>query len=202
MRSDADARTLFETVRDRGGWALPLRCDATDASEVQTAAEKLSALAGDCQTLIHTTGSFNEVRLDDTDPDTWREQLETTVTAGFIAWRAFAAQLRRHPRSRVIFVGDSAAEQLRARPQATGYYVGKHGLVLLARTIAAENQHSGLTCNVVSPGVLPNSIDLDRPGMKVNVEFVEIAGLIDFLLSPAADAVSGSHLIASRGWNV
>jgi NAD(P)-dependent dehydrogenase (short-subunit alcohol dehydrogenase family) len=101
----------------------------------------------------------------------------------------------------VVFLGDSAAERLQSRRHSTAYYIGKHGLVLLARTIASGNQTTGLTCNVVSPGVLPNSLDLDQPGMKPNVTFAEIAGTIDYLIGPAADAISGSHLIASRGWN-
>jgi len=159
-------------------------------------------IAGPCQTLIHSTGMFSLQPLAEMTPEIWRDELDSTVTAGFHLWRAFGPQLTAHPRSRVVFIGDSAAEQLRARRHSTAYYVGKHGLVLLARTIASERQQTGLTCNVVSPGVLPNSIDLDQPGIKTNVEFAEIASIVDFLLSPAADAVSGSHLIASRGWNV
>lgn len=185
-----------------GHWVWPVRCDARDGNRVAFLAALVNRVAGPCQTLINNTGTFSLKSLAEVDPATWQEELDTTVTAGFHAWRAFAKQLQSHHRSRAIFIGDAAAEQLRARRHSTAYYIGKHGLVLLARTIANENQQTGLTCNVVSPGVLPNSLDLDQPGIKANVEFEEIAGVIDFLLSPAADAVSGSNLIASRGWNV
>lgn len=200
--SESDARELTDEVRRAGGRVSAFPCDATDEAALRKTAEEFSREAGPCRVLIHTTGAFNEVPLSATDSSMWREQLESTVTAGFLAWQAFATQLTSHPRSRVIFIGDSAAEQLRARDQAIGYYVGKHGLILLARSIAAAERRHGLTCNVVSPGVMPNSIDLHEPGMAVNVTFTEIAGVIEFLLSPAADAVSGSHLIASRGWNL
>ena len=201
-KSEAEALELAREQAALGHWILPLRCDARDWKRMEFFADLANAVAGPCQTLIHTTGTFSLKSLDELDPATWQEELDSTVTAGFHAWRAFAGQLKSHPRSRVVFIGDSAAEQLRARRHSTAYYIGKHGLVLLARTIAHDQQQSGLTCNVVSPGVLPNSIDLDQPGMKANVGFEEIAGVIDFLLSPAADAVSGTNLITSRGWNV
>ncbi len=200
--SPAAALALAHEQAALGHWAWPVRCDVRDGPRVNFLAAWVNALAGPCQSLIHTTGTFSLKALDELDAATWQEELDSTVTAGFHTWQAFAPQLKAHDRSRVIFMGDSAAEQLRARRHSTAYYIGKHGLVLLARTIANDHQQTGLTCNVVSPGVLPNSIDLDQPGMKTNVGFDEIAGVIDFLLSPAADAVSGSNLIASRGWNV
>jgi len=196
------ALALAHDQAAQGHWAWPVRCDVRDGQRVAFLAALVNALAGPCQSLIHTTGTFSLQSLDKMTAAIWREELDSTVTAGFHAWQAFAPQLRAHDRSRVIFIGDSAAEQLRARRHSPAYYIGKHGLVLLARTIANDHQQTGLTCNVVSPGVLPNSVDLDQPGMKANVGFDEIAGVIDFLVSPAADAVSGSNLIASRGWNV
>mgnify|MGYP000895634283 CR=1 FL=1 len=200
--SAADAHALADEIATRGDWALPLQLDVRDPEQLVRAAATIATTTGPCQALLHTTGTFGMKRLSDMDAATWLEELDTTVNAGFFAWRAFADQLKTHLRPRVLFIGDSDAEHLRARKESTAYYIGKHGLVLLARTIANEQRQTGLTCNVVSPGVLPNSIDLDQPGMKANVQFNELAGVIDFLLSPAADAISGSHIVASRGWNV
>ncbi|GEM_PF-1464241 len=200
--SGAEAESLFAAVQARGNWVLPVQFDVTDPDQVDAMATRVSGAVAECNALVHTTGHFSMKPLDDMDPETWRLEMDSTVNAGFYAWRSFAGQLRTHERSRVVFVGDSAAEHLRAKPESTSYYIGKHGLVLLARTIARENQTSGLTCNVVSPGVLPNSVDLDQPGMKVNISYEEVAGVVEYLLSPGADAVSGSNIVASRGWNV
>lgn len=202
LNSAEDAESLFEEVRAADGWALPYRCDVTHPHEVNEMAAVVREHVGGSQALIHTTGHFSMKPLSAIDAETWCREIDSTVNAGFFLLQAFSDQLVAHDRSRVIFIGDSAAEHLRAKSQSTGYYIGKHGLVLLARTIARENQSTGLTCNVVSPGVLPNSIDLDEPGMKVNVEYEDIAGVVGFLLSPGADAVSGSNVVASRGWNV
>lgn len=202
LNSRSDARTLSENVAKTGGWALPFACDVTDPVAVARMADWVGASLAPCETLIHTAGLFSMKPLNELDAGTWRAELDSTVSAGFHFWRTFENQLKQHERARVVFIGDSAAEQLRARKQSVSYFIGKHGLVILARTIASENQSTGLTCNVVSPGVLPNSIDLDQPGMKANVQFEEVAGVVKFLLSPAADAVSGSHVVASRGWNV
>lgn len=201
-KSEENARSLADELASAGHSVLPVRLDVSRADSLMEAASQTKAWAGNCNVLLHTTGVFSMKSLAEMDVETWDLEIQTTVNAGFYAWQAFREQLRSHDRSRVIFVGDSAADQLRARRQSTAYYVGKHGLLLLARTIAADNQNSGLTCNMVSPGVLPNSIDLDQPGMKPNVTFSEIAGIIDFLLSPAADSISGTNMMASRGWNL
>ena len=140
--------------------------------------------------------------LDEIDVGTWDLEIDSTVNAAFYLWRAFSSQVLSSERGRVIFIGDSAAEHLRAKVQSTGYYVGKHGLVLLARTIASQHQSAGFTCNVVSPGVLPNSDDLHEANLKVNVGFDDIASIVEFLLSGSSDSVSGSNVVASRGWNV
>ena len=200
--SRSEAESLLDEVRSHGGWALPYQLDVTQPVEVDQWAGVVGARFGPASVVIHTTGHFSMTPLGKMNVATWRAEMDSTVNAGFYLWKAFSDQLLSPGRGRLIFIGDSAAEHLRARKQSTGYYVGKHGLVLLARTIASENQGTALTCNVVSPGVLPNSVDLHEPDMRVNVGFDEIAAVIDFLLSEAGDAVSGSNIVASRGWNV
>jgi 3-oxoacyl-[acyl-carrier protein] reductase len=202
-RRDVEAaQATRETVRRQGGWAVGARCDVTRRGGVEFLAELTQVVAGPCQVLIHNAGHYSLAPLTAISEATWREELDSTVGAAFWAFRAFDAQLRSHPRSRMIVIGDSAAGQLRAVAHSPGYYVGKHGVLTVARSIAAHWQRTGATCNCVSPGVLPSSIDLDRPRMAVNVQFDEIGGIVDFLVSPAADAINGAHLVASRGWNV
>ncbi len=201
-RSTEAAQAVAREADALGGWACPVRSDAANWAHTRFLAQFVATLVGPCQTMIHTTGTFSMKPLAQLDPATWREELDSTATAGFHAGRAFEPQLRSHPRARLVFVGDVAADRLQAQRCSTAYYVGKHGLLLLARTFAEEHAGTGLTCNLLSPGILPNSADLDPPHRVPNVAFEEIAALVDFLLSPAADALSGSHLIASRGWNV
>lgn len=197
-----DAESLFEEIRGARNWALPVQVDVTHAGQVEQLREKVSGLCGGLDVFVHTTGHFSMTKFHNMDVETWNAEIDSTVNAAFYLWKSFSHLLTASERGRVIFIGDSAAEHLRAKRESTAYYIGKHGLVLLARTIASEHQGTGLTCNVVSPGVLPNSVDLDEPGMKVNVQFDEIAGVMEFLLSSAGDAVSGSNIVASGGWNV
>ncbi len=99
-------------------------------------------------------------------------------------------------------IGDSAADKVKGYAKSLGYYIGKHGVLLVTKAVASRWRAKSATCNCVSPGVLPNSIDLDQPNMKVNVQFADLAGIIRFLLSPAGDAINGANIQASRGWNV
>jgi 3-oxoacyl-[acyl-carrier protein] reductase len=196
------AAAVAAAARAAGGWAVGLAADVTAPRNLRFLANWVAVVAGRCGVLIHNASRYSLQPLDAVDEATWRAELDSTVTAAFWAYRAFAGQLQSHPRARMILIGDSAAGQVRGIVHSPGYYVGKQGVLLLTRSIAAHWRGTGATCNCVSPGVLPNSVDLDRPGMAVNVQLAEVGGVVDFLLSPAADAVSGAHIVASRGWNV
>ena len=55
---------------------------------------------------------------------------------------------------RIINIGYSRAEQLAAFPTITAYAAAKTGLLILTRTAAVSEAGSGVTVNMVSPGLL------------------------------------------------
>ncbi len=90
------------------------------------------------------------------------------------------------------------------------YGASKAGLVGMARTLAAEWAPHGIRCNVVMPGLIATPKVLAMPdrlqqGLKATIPLrrfgavEELAGVVGFLLSPAAAYITGAVLRVDGG---
>lgn len=198
------AARLVQAIRREGGVAEALPADLSKPAQVQNLFQRIKRKFGRVDVLINNAGTYRPVSLLRCRAGDWRQGLDSTATATFLciqgAWPLF-------PKSggRIINIGDSASEKLTARKMAPGYHVGKVGVLLLTRSFAAQLIRRHITVNCISPGYLENSIDLpparSLPGGRAT-RFPEVFSAIRYLLSPAADHVTGTNLVISGGWNL
>lgn len=195
---------LVQNIRREGGTAEALAADLTKPAQVTRLFQKIRNKFGRLDVLINNAGTYRPVPLLRARADDWHQGLDSTATAAFLATQA-SLPLFRKSGGRIINLGDSACERLTARKLAPGYHVGKVGVLLLTRSYAARLIRRRITVNCISPGYLPNSIDLPParilPGGRA-VRFSELLTAVRYLLSPDADHVTGSNLVISGGWNL
>ena len=67
-------------------------------------------------------------------------------------------RLRASGRGRIINLGDSQADRFGHADPGLSYYIGKAGIWLMTRTLAANEAPHKITVNMVSPGVLEDSL--------------------------------------------
>jgi len=88
---------------------------------------------------------------------------------------------------------------------AMSYYIGKLGVWMMTQTLACTEAPHKITVNLVSPGVLENSI-CDTPLEEMPAgrygTYEDIVHPIRFLLEKISQAVTGSHLHVGSGWNI
>lgn len=106
---------------------------------------------------------------------------------------------------RVVFVGSRVAQGMPGRGQ---YAATKAALVALARSWAAEVAARGVTVNVVSPAATATAMLQDPsraasaprlPPIGRLIAPAEIAGLVGYLLSPIAAAITGQDIAVCGG---
>ena len=87
-----------------------------------------------------------------TEIDRWADEWNTNVVASVRATQACLRSMRERGWGRVIFLGTTGTRQPGVRNP--GYYAAKSGLHTLVRTLAMECRGTGVTANLVSPGMI------------------------------------------------
>jgi 3-oxoacyl-[acyl-carrier protein] reductase len=105
---------------------------------------------------------------------------------------------------RIVNIGFGRAEQLAAFPTILPYAVAKTGLLVLTRTAAAAEQGTGVTINMVSPGLLREGVL--PPGRRVAPAalgtFADVSEAVRFLVSDKARRMTGTNLLVAGTWKM
>jgi NAD(P)-dependent dehydrogenase (short-subunit alcohol dehydrogenase family) len=203
--SRPEAEETVKAIRDAGGDAATFQNPLADLSDGVRLAEEIAGHFGGLDTLINNAGTFSRQRFDDLTQEDWERDLASTAGAVFIATRAALPHLRASGRGRVINIGDAMGDRLGHADPGMGYYVGKGGVWLMTRTLAAMEARRRVTVNMVSPGVLDDSFcktPLEKMPLGRYGTYEDVLHPIRFLLEDASEAVTGSNLQVGGGWNI
>ncbi len=179
-------------------------CDVTDAKSVQNLFAGLPRV----DALINAAGLAGPNPLIPDNP-LWGAILAVNLTG---PWLCSTAALAKIPDQVGRIVNISSTLGLRGAPDQPAYCAAKHGLIGLTRSLALAVAPRGITVNTICPGwvdtemaqarfrdlgITPaqaaQSVPMGRIATPDN-----IAGIVAFLLSPAAGHITG-HAMAVDG---
>jgi 3-oxoacyl-[acyl-carrier protein] reductase len=204
----AIVRALTETghevaILDREG---EFAVDLADEPAVRQVAARL----GPRDVLVHAAAAFDRATLAELDLDTWRRVQAVNVEAALWLCQELTPAMSERGFGRVIFITSNTVW----RPPAADflpYVASKATLVGVARTLAKPLGASGITVNCVAPGLtrtpfaeadLPGQAFeevLSRQSLPRSLVPEDTAGVVAFLASDAAAAVTGQTLCADGG---
>ena len=189
-----------------------IRCDVSDWDQVERAARESAAAALDG--LITCAGIQGEIgRTVTADPRRWAATVRTNLDGTFHVIRAFwPALLRSSRRAKVICF--SGGGSTKARPQFSAYGAAKTAIVRLVETIAAEEAAARVDVNAIAPGAIWTQMTEEvlalGPQVVGQSDFQaaqrqqrddptpmnRALDLVEWLLSPASDGISGRLISA------
>ncbi len=204
-RSRDEAERVAAEARAHGGAAVALAADVTVEAEARGLVDAAHGAFGRLDVLVNNVGNYHHGPLAELTSEVWHEMFASNLHATFYTCQQAVPLLRAAPRGgRIVNVGYAGAELVKARPGIAAYGIAKTGVILYSKALARSEAASGVTVNVVSPGVLENSVTkpLGEIPMGRAGRLEELVAAVRYLLSPEAAYVTGVTLEVAGGWNV
>jgi 3-oxoacyl-[acyl-carrier protein] reductase len=203
--SQNEAEETWQAILSAGGDVALFQSPLASLADGECLARETIAHFGSLDTLINNAGTFNRKRFEELTQEDWEAGFASTAGAAFVATRAALPHLRASGHGRIINIGDSMSERTGFTEPAMSYYIGKVGVWMMTQTLAATEARHKITVNMVSPGVLEDSV-CDTPIEKMPLgrygTYEDVLHPIRFLLEDTSEALTGSNLHVGGGWNI
>ena len=171
-------------------------------------AQAITELGG-LDLIIHSASGFDTVG----DEEGWARSFQVDIMAGVRAVEQALPALRESDHASITFIGSMASKYYFGRRNAYGSVKG--AMRVYANELAQSLGGDGIRCNVVSPGAtyFPGGewdiVKQSRPEFYRKVEQLiplgrlgtgeEVARVIVFVASPAANWINAAHVVADGG---
>jgi NAD(P)-dependent dehydrogenase (short-subunit alcohol dehydrogenase family) len=208
-RTASQLEDTAAAIRARGADAVVLPMDVTDEASVAAGAARLREGAAGLDVLVNNAGAGGGQPILKTDPKNWKRVLDTNVWGTFLVTRQALPLMDRGGR----IVNLSSVLGRFGVPGYTAYCASKHAVIGFTRALALEVADRGITANAICPGWVDTEMAADgmRTGAAVMgisyeqfrdraigavpikriIQPEEVAGLVTFLASPEASAITG-----------
>lgn len=196
-----------------------VRCDVTDEASVRAAfAEALQRYPAPWA-LVNNAGAAETADLPEMARGLWDRMLAVNLTGTMLCMQQALPPMLASGAGRIVNVASTAA--LRGYAGVAAYCASKHGVLGLTRAAAAETASRGVTVNAVCPGYVEDTamtrhalaavmargktepearrILLRGKPLGRLVSAPEVAATVEWLLSPAASAITGQAVAVTGG---
>ena len=206
----ARAASTAKAIEKRGGRAIMVTADVSDAHEIDALARQTVTDLGGIDILVNNAGIATTELVEDLDEEKWRGVLDVNLTGPFLCCKAVLPYMRRKGWGRIVNVASVAAKRI-SFTGATSYTASKAGLLGFTRHLAYEVAPHGINVNAICPGpTMPPMYErnADEQTRRERIALVpkgrwltpEDHGRVTvFLCSDAADALCGLAIDVDGG---
>jgi 2-hydroxycyclohexanecarboxyl-CoA dehydrogenase len=205
---------LLDLVAPQDAGLAFAECDISSAAAVSAAAKTLEDELGPPTILVACAGITGSAPLAEYPEDLWQRLLDVNLSGTFHLVRQVFGGMCARRRGRIVLFSSDAA--VRPMPGHAGYAASKAAVVALGRVAATEGGPFGVTCNVVSPGVVDTPLARGRWNSRDQLEQTvrdspvqnllgvvldadDVAEAVAYLVSPASRYVTGQTLHVNAG---
>lgn len=205
------ARETATQIEAQGGRALAIRCDVSDAEQVQNMVATTLAACGHIDVLFNGAGILYPTSLLDTSVEQWDRTLAVNLRGFFLCLQAVGRVMVAQGRGKIINVTSILGTQARAKRGAYG--ASKAAIISLTKTAAVELGPLGVHVNAIAPGSIETPFVQSAPAspevtqrklaaipLRRRGEPADLTGPAVFLASDESDYVSGAIVTVDGGY--
>jgi NAD(P)-dependent dehydrogenase (short-subunit alcohol dehydrogenase family) len=201
-------------IRAKGGTALAIACDVTDAVAVRAMVNAAVEAFGGVHVLINNAALFATLQLkpfEETDSAEWDRIMTVNVRGSFECAKAVMPVMRRQGYGKIVNIASATA--FKGAPMMLAYVTSKGAIIAMTRSIAREVGDAGIRCNCLAPGLtmsanVQSNTDWAEAIVSANIasrcikrEAIpeDLIGALLFLSSTDSDFMSGQTLVVDGG---
>lgn len=209
---DKEGQAAAAALRKAGHEAQFQRIDLADpagiAAAVDACTDRLGGLDGLVNCAAIATGIGGKM-FDEIDIETWDRVMTVNVRGTWLVTRAAAPYLRKSGRGKIVNIASDTA--LWGAPRLLHYVASKGAVIAMTRSLARELGPDGVAVNAIAPGLTlveaTEYVPAERHRLYVDGRAMprrqmpdDVVGAVVFLLSDAADFITGQLLPVNGGF--
>jgi len=193
----AEAQAVVDAILAQGGQADLAVFDVRAGDQAQAALADLVARHGAYWGVVLNAGIVRDNTFAAIERADWQEVVDTSLSGFYnVLHPLVMPMVRLRDGGRVVLLASVAG--VAGNRGQTNYSAAKAGLIGAGKALAVELAPRGITVNSVAPGLIDTDMtaDLDRSHILPAIPMGragtadEVAGVVSFLLSPAASYVT------------
>ncbi|MBA2664133.1 MAG: 3-oxoacyl-ACP reductase FabG [Bradymonadaceae bacterium] len=186
------------------GYAL----DVCDSAGVERVVDQVIEDYENVDTVVNNAAILRNNAAALMSDEDWNQVIATNLTGPFFVTRQFLMHFLSNRSGRIINISSIAQDGASGQ---VNYAASKAGLVGMTKTLAREYGPKGITANVVVLGLVPTDMSREHGDEKLEAFWKqwcprkrqgtpeEVASLVHFLSSDAADFINGEVIHISGG---
>jgi len=203
-----------DIARAYGVRAAAYTADVTDAAQVTVTFGAIERELGAIDVLVAAAGIVENVAAEEVDVAAWRRIMDVNMTGVFLCAQAAGRGMITYGGGSIILIASMSGLIVNRPQKQTAYNVSKAGVIMMAKSLAAEWADRGVRVNAIAPGymrtALTDQVMAGQEGLRETWEShiplgrmgtpPELRGAVVYLASPASSYVTGHTLVVDGGY--
>ncbi len=202
--SKNDALNVVREIETSGGKAAVVTGDVARLADIDRMVDEIATSTGRLDLLVNNVGMYKTGPLLDYSTADFDLTLQTNLVGPY---HLISKCLRLFPAQggSIVNIGYAGLENITASTHNTAYLISKTGLYILTKSHAEALGPRNIRVNMISPGVLSNSVELpDNPNDYIPLghlgECAHVCDALEFLAGDGAAYITGINMDVAGGY--